>query len=190
MKAHVHIKIIVINITKDLQYERRNNIQSPDIESTWIEIKLKNSKPFLFSSVYRPPSSKAEWLESFSKQMEKALSISVEVYIMGDINIDCKNNDFQNNTWKHIVQLHDLQQLIKTPTRVTAHTETIIDHLYASNSDFVYDVSVRVGVCFYSGRARPTLNWCSRLELTHARTHTGKRPHVLLITMALKQKQQ
>ena len=61
---------------------------------------------------------------------------------MGDINIDCKNNDFQNNTWKDIVELHDLQQLIKTPTGVTAHTETIIDHLYASNGDFVYDVSI------------------------------------------------
>ena len=72
--------------------------------------------------------------------MEKALSISDEVYIMGDFNIDCKNNDFQNNTWKYIVELHDLQQLIKTPTRVTAHTEKIIDHLYASNGDFVYDV--------------------------------------------------
>ena len=40
-----------------------------------------------------------------------------------------------------------------------------------------------------------SLNWCSRLELrshvqirTYARTHTGKRAHVLLITMALKQK--
>ena len=41
-----------------------------------------------------------------------------------------------------------------------------------------------------------SLNWSSRLELrshvqirTYARTHTGKRAHVLLITMALKQKQ-
>ena len=41
-----------------------------------------------------------------------------------------------------------------------------------------------------------SLNWCSRLELRshvqvckHARTHTDKRAHVLLITMALKQKQ-
>ena len=41
-----------------------------------------------------------------------------------------------------------------------------------------------------------SLNWCSRLELrsrvqvcTHARTHIGKRAHVLLITMALKLKQ-
>ena len=34
-------------------------------------------------------------------------------------------------------------ELIKRSSRVTAHTETIIDHhLYASNGDFVYDVSV------------------------------------------------
>ena len=39
-----------------------------------------------------------------------------------------------------------------------------------------------------------SLDWCSLLELrlhvqvrTHARTHTGKRAHVLLITMSLKQ---
>ena len=41
-----------------------------------------------------------------------------------------------------------------------------------------------------------SLNWCSLLELrshvqvrTHACTHTGKRAHVLLITVAFKQKQ-
>ena len=94
--------------------------------------------------MYRHPPSKAEWLESFSKQMEKALSFSDEVYIMGDINIDCKNNEFPNNPWKHIVELHDFHQRIKNPTRVTAHTETIIDFLYASNVDFIYDVSVPV----------------------------------------------
>ena len=97
--------------------------------------------------------------------MEKALSFSNEVYITGDINIDCKINDFQNNTWKHIVELHDLQQLIKTPSRVTAHTETIINHLYASNGDFVYDVSVPAiaisyhhPICFTRSASKNSLN--------------------------------
>ena len=96
--------------------------------------------------------------------MGKALSFSDEVYIMGDINIDCKNNDFQNNTWKHFVELHDLQQLIKTPSRVTAHIETIIDHLYASNVNFVYDVSVpaiaisdHYPICFTRSASRDQL---------------------------------
>ena len=88
---------IMIYIKQDVQFERRNDIESPDIESIWIDIKLKNSKPLLVCSVYRPPSSKAEWFESFSKQIEKALSITDEIYIMGDINVDFKNNDLQNN---------------------------------------------------------------------------------------------
>ena len=56
---------------------------------------------------------------------------------------------------------------------------------------------VRVGVGFYFGRAWPTEVFKFVLSLgalitrtgTYARTHTGKRVHVLLITMALKQKQ-
>ncbi|MCG8048126.1 MAG: reverse transcriptase domain-containing protein, partial [Candidatus Thiodiazotropha endolucinida] len=133
---------ICIYINNVLQYNRRNDIESPEIESIWIEIKLKNSKPFLFCSVYRPPSSPTEWFTSFAKQIEKAYALLDEVYIMGDINIDFKDNSLQNNTWKHTVELYDMHQLIKTPTRITAHSETLIDHLYASNTDLVADIAV------------------------------------------------
>ena len=80
----------MIYIKQDVQFEQRNDIESPDIESIRIDIKLKNSKPLLVCSVDRPPSSKAEWFESFSKQIEKASSISDEIFIMGDINVDFK----------------------------------------------------------------------------------------------------
>lgn len=133
---------IVIYVNNNLQYDRRNDIETHDIESIWIEIKLKNSKPFLVCSVYRPPSSTSVWFDSFSKEIEKAFSFSDEVYIMGDINIDFKNNELQNSTWKHTIELHDLHQLIETPTRITARSETLIDHLYASNTDLVTDITV------------------------------------------------
>ena len=59
-----------------------------------------------------------------------------------------------------------------------------------------YQYGVRVGVGFYSRRARPTEVFKLVFSLgaqitrtgTYTRTHTGKRAHVLLITMALKQK--
>ena len=56
---------------------------------------------------------------------------------MGDLNIDIKDGDISNPTWKHIVELHSMQQLIKVPTRVTAHSETLIDHIYASKPENV-----------------------------------------------------
>ena len=55
-----------------------------------------------------------------------------EIYIMGDLNVDIQNQTLTNNKWKHIVELNDLHQLISEPTRITARSETIIDHLYAS----------------------------------------------------------
>ena len=61
---------------------------------------------------------------------------------MGDINFYFENGDLCNLKWKHLVELNDLQQVINDPTRVTAHSETTIDHLYVSVSDHLHDVSV------------------------------------------------
>lgn len=79
---------IIVYIGDHINYTRRHDLEDHYIESVWIEIKLKNCKSFLICSVYRPPSSKSEWIDHFSKQLDKSTSICDEVYIMGDINID------------------------------------------------------------------------------------------------------
>ena len=61
---------------------------------------------------------------------------------MGDMNFDYRDVSFCNSKWKHLVELYDLQQVINCPTRATAHSETTIDHLYTSVSDYIEDVSV------------------------------------------------
>ena len=94
---------VLIYLSNNLNYIRRKDIESPDIESIWVEIMLRNSKSFLVCSVYKPPSSAVERYEMFSKQIEKS---------MGDINVDVKNAVLTNKTWKNTVELHDLQQLM------------------------------------------------------------------------------
>ena len=101
---------------------------------------VKKLKVFLFCSVYRPPSSKSEWINTFSLQIEKLLNN--EIYIAGDLNIDFKDGNSAHNKWEHVIETHDLSQHINTPTRVTAHSETIIDHVYASDSTHMTDMSV------------------------------------------------
>ena len=51
---------------------------------------------------------------------------------MGDINIDIKNGILMNTAWKEIVETNDFTQVINKDTRVTAHSQKIIDHVYAS----------------------------------------------------------
>ena len=67
---------------------------------------------------------------------------NAEIYIAGDFNIDFKNGRSVNNNWKQVIQTQDLYQHIDTPTRVTANSETIIDHIYTSNSEHIADISV------------------------------------------------
>ena len=50
----------MIYILDKIGYKCRFDLENHDVESIWVEIKLKNSKPFLFCSVYRPLSSNAE----------------------------------------------------------------------------------------------------------------------------------
>ena len=133
---------ILIYLREGLDYVRRKDLETSDVESFWIEVKIKHTNSFLVCSVYRPPSSTAEWSEIFSRQIEKSLAFTDEIYLMGDFNIDIKDRNLCNTKWKHVVETNDLHQLIKEPTRITAHSSTIIDHLYTSKPDFVMDLLV------------------------------------------------
>ena len=103
---------------------------------------MKHTNSFLVCSVYRPPSSTAEWSEIVSRQIEKSLAVTNEIYLMDDFNIDIKDRNLCNTKWKHVVETNDLHQLIKEPTRITAHSSTIIDHFYTSKPDLVMDLLV------------------------------------------------
>ena len=60
---------------------------------------------------------------------------------MGDLNIDFKIGQLMNTKWKKLIESDDLTQVINAPTRVTAHSQTTIDHIYASMSDNMTDIS-------------------------------------------------
>ena len=61
---------IIIYIAVHVNYVRRTDLETPTIESIWVEIRIPNSSPFLICSVYRPQSAKAERIDTFSNQLE------------------------------------------------------------------------------------------------------------------------
>ena len=65
------------------------------------------------------------------------------MYIMGDLNVNIQSNALTCTKWKHVIELHDLHQLIDEPDRITAHSETLIDHLYVSIPEKVTEVFVQ-----------------------------------------------
>ena len=49
-----HAGGIVMYLADYINYERRKDLETPDIESIWTEVRIQNGKYFLICSVYRP----------------------------------------------------------------------------------------------------------------------------------------
>ena len=88
---------------------------------------LPNSKPFLICTLYRPPTSKSDWIDLFEEELSIAQTTGLEIIliIMGDFNIDLGTDI--NRKWLNLIELFDLSQLISQPTLVTKTSSTIID---------------------------------------------------------------
>ena len=87
---------LLLYYRKSVNCKRRNELEVSKIETLWAELSLPNSKPFLLCTVYRPPSSKSEWIDLFEEELSIAQTRGLTLIIMGDINIDLKLSPNKN----------------------------------------------------------------------------------------------
>ena len=132
-------------IRNDLSY----NILSVfprEIKSVFFEILSPNSKPITVGTIYRPLN-QSNFLEVPNENMNKIDSISNEIYIFGDFNINlCLNNSYifskksmlNNKPIPSFVKscygfcnFVGLYQLKKVPTIITCNNANIIDTILA-----------------------------------------------------------
>ena len=144
---------LILYFRQSLNLKRRYDLESSNIETLWAEVTLPNSKPVLICTVYRPPNACSEWIDLFEKELSVAQTTGFEFLLMGDFNIDMKS--CSNNKWLNLIQLFDLSQLVKDPTRITESTSSIIDHVYTSDLGNVtecfvspYAISDHFPICF------------------------------------------
>ena len=130
--------VTAVYVNKNLDSIERTdlNVNSPEYESTWIEIKNKRSKNIIIASIYRHPHNDSK---DFFHYLENCLSIvnkeNKERYICGDFNFDLLKIDSA-----HVIQ-HFFNLLcsygclphVLQPTRVTENTATVIDNIFSNN---------------------------------------------------------
>ena len=131
---------VILYFRNTINCIRKEELEISNIETLWSEVTFPNSKPFLLCTVYRPPTASCSWIDLFEAELSIAQTTGFEIILMGDFNIDYTK--CSNKKWLHLVELFDLKQMISTPTRVTHSTSSIIDHLYCSNTDHIYDCFV------------------------------------------------
>lgn len=69
--------------------------------------------------------------------LERTQGENKETLIMGDININFVNGVVSNEKWQAVVDAFQLTQVITSPTRVTATSDTLIDHIYTTHPQHV-----------------------------------------------------
>ena len=134
---------LAMYIHKSIDYFLREDLLRSDIESVSIQVKLGNYKPFIVTSLYRPPGKPVAYFNELDNLFGTLDTEDKETIYLGDTN--CDMLDPANNDTKHLKKLFikfNLVQLIKDPTRTTATTKTIIDHIITNKPEFVSESGV------------------------------------------------
>ena len=101
-------------------------------EAVWIQVNRKNCKPLVVGCIYRPPDQATNnFVDNFSESLSK-IDSNFDKVVLEDFNIDFSvgrrnANSSQKRMLKGITELHDLKRVIESPTRVTEHSDSLID---------------------------------------------------------------
>ena len=125
-------------------------------EAIWIKSEIANQKPLYIASLYRPPGSNIDPLDSFKQSLERlqANGSFPRVIIARDMNvpdIDWKMSSVKDNPqygvtvnqkFFDLVDDHGLTQLVTFPTR----QESVLDLVLTSHPDLVNNLNTTEGI--------------------------------------------
>ena len=106
-----------------------------EYEILCIKVKFTNIKPCNIMGVYRPPKGKQmNLIEKLSDILDTLDLIRTELFILGDFNIDYSSRPLLRNlNIRNFETKYNISQIIKTVTRTTELTATILDWIYVSS---------------------------------------------------------
>ena len=119
---------------------RRLDLESDLVECIWLEPSTSAPNSFV-CILYSNPSASYEWFDDFVQMIDNIHTVKphADILVLGDFNIDLLK---PHSSWDSTITLLGLTQLVKSPTRITQTSATLIDHIYANNPDVITEVSV------------------------------------------------
>ena len=130
----------LLYIDSSLNYIVRNDLKlykKRELESVFIEIINPKGKNVIVSCIYRHPSmNPTEFTDIYLSELLQKLSREDKtIMLMGDFNIDLLKYDTNKDStmFLDIMYTNFLLPYITIPTRVTTHSETLIDNIFSNN---------------------------------------------------------
>ena len=143
---------VAIIYRDDLHLQECKQLNIPGNEMLWVKGKLNGSN-HLIGVAYRPQFLDMVMADSeaFEGLLESANSISKNVIIMGDLNIDLLRKSKQKDRLDEMMNIHGYKQLVKTPTRSNEKSESLIDHVWVSKECSYSDSGTMEGMSDHAG---------------------------------------
>ena len=99
-------------------------------------------KSFLLCTVYRPPDAPIDFFENLSETFVDSLLHGLNAVILGDLNCNALGNDPDGRALSDFCSTFGLSQLVKTATRVTEKSNSLIDVALTTNENIIYACDV------------------------------------------------
>ena len=130
---------VCIFVRSSINYKIRSDLISTDLEAVCVEITKPHSRPFIVTTVYRPPNATSDFFDHLEKLVKQIDDENKEMYLLGDLNCGMLKRDaLLNNATKKLHSLYELYQLfqlIEEPTRVTMKSSSLIDHFVTNTTE-------------------------------------------------------
>jgi hypothetical protein len=128
---------ILIYVKNSIDYEIIEILTDKKIEK--ICLKINQFEPYFITSYYCPPNiNKIQLLDIMEKEFEK-LNNQNQI-IIGDFNMDLKQNNEITKSYRDLLKVNNLINLINKPTRITKDSKTLIDHLYTNKPQNILNI--------------------------------------------------
>ena len=126
---------VCIFISDAVKYTVIDNVCETDVESIWIRL-VQDKRKLDIGIMYRPPSADMVYYEKILNQIEQVNSDDNRMLLLGDLNFDydvdtCNAND----PIQKIEMLYGMSQMVKSPTRVTTTSSSLIDVILTNCPD-------------------------------------------------------
>ena len=141
-----------IYLRDTINFIDKKDLVPQDLEAVCVEITRRNTKPFLVTTIYRPPDSPSEYFDKCEELITNIDSLDKEFYVLGDLNCSwLKEYKYETKRLKAFCDLYQLTQLIKEPTRITETSSSLLDVIITSHPERIVHSGVRhIGVSDHS----------------------------------------
>ena len=121
---------VLLYISKSLKPTKLDDTFLTEIVCVKIHIQRFN---ILLCSLYRPPSSLVEYYDKMICDCENIMALGQDMIIMGDLNLNCFQNDFYHALIINLEEYFQLNQLIHLPTRQASNSNSLLDVILCSD---------------------------------------------------------